>query len=81
MGEQKDDAESAHEGTRLARELAGGDLQFRWAETFPPTALSARSEKEVAKHQSPSTLLSGENVQRHFFPSSWTFNQGLLKGL
>lgn len=77
MGEQKDRAEGTHEGTRLAGELAGGDLQFRWAETLPLTALSARSEKEVAKRQSPSTLLAGENVQREVFPSSRTFNQSL----
>lgn len=34
MGEQKDHAESTHEGTQLAGEMTGGDLQFRWAETF-----------------------------------------------
>lgn len=76
MGEQKDHAESTCEGTQLAGELAGGDLQFRWPETFPLTALSA-SEREVAKCPSPSTLLAGDNVQRKFVPSSWTCNQGL----
>lgn len=64
MGEQKDHVVSTREGTGLAGELAGGLLQFRQAEMLPLTTLSARSEKEVAKHASPSTLLAGGNVQR-----------------
>lgn len=46
------------------------NLQVREAETFPLTALSVKTEKEVAKHQNPSTLLAGENMQRNFAPSS-----------
>jgi len=77
MGEQQGDAESTREGTRLAGELAGGALRFRQAETFPPTALSARSVKEAAKHASPSTLLADESMQIKCAFPSWTFNEGL----
>lgn len=47
-------------------------------EKLPLTVLSARSEKEVAKHWSPSALLVGEIQQREFVPSSQAFNQGFI---
>lgn len=80
-GEQKDHAESTHEGTGLVGRLAGGFLLFRWAGAFPLRALSARSKNKVVKHSSLSILLAGEIVWRKFVPSSWTSNQGLQKCL
>lgn len=81
MGEQKDHAESTHEGIGLAGQLAGGFLLFRWVGDFPPRPLSARSKNEVAKQSSLSTLLAGETMWRKFVPSSWTSNQSLQKCL
>lgn len=64
--------------SRLAQELGGGNLKFRWAEKLPLTVLSARSEKEVAKCPGPSTLLADKIMQREFLPSSQYFNQGFI---
>lgn len=72
--ERKDHAENTCERTGLAQEPAGGDFKFRWAEKLPLTVLSARSEEEMAKHLSPSTLLVDEITYKEFLPSPQAFN-------